>query len=94
MSSDAYFHAMTMAARKEREFGAKLAATADRQHTSGLTQSVPADAVDGDGDVGAGAGGGGGGASASASASASAAPIPGGGAKRPIGRDVHSSPSQ
>ena len=40
-----YFAAMTQAARKECEFGGKLASIADRQHTSGMTLNLPADAV-------------------------------------------------
>ena len=47
--SSQYFAAMRTAAKRGQEFGAKLAATADRHHTSGMTQSIPSENGDVDG---------------------------------------------
>ena len=75
-----YFTAMTQAARRESEFGDKLAATADRNNTSGMTLSIPANpSADAEGEIGNGG-------------EAAAAPIAGGGAKRAVGSDETQDP--
>lgn len=91
-SANAYFTAMTTAAKREREFGEKLEATANRQHSSGMT-GVPAKSGDSDGDgeregddegEGKDEGGDGGGKAA--------APDPGGESKRAIGSSSKQEP--